>query len=109
MTFGILGNTYSSAVPGVVSKFLKDLRSHGLDIAIEKKLYKLIGVKSGLNTRSVKSAAKLIRESDFIVSFGGDGTFLSTAKLIGDSGKPIIGVNLGKLGFLADIKAENAV
>ncbi len=42
-------------------------------------------------------------EADVILSFGGDGTFLTTAWKFGKSGTPILGVNLGRLGFLADV------
>lgn len=40
---------------------------------------------------------------DFAFSIGGDGTFLRTARLVGDSQTPIVGINTGRLGFLADI------
>ena len=41
--------------------------------------------------------------ADIAVSVGGDGTFLRTAAVIGDSGVPVVGINTGRLGFLADI------
>ena len=40
---------------------------------------------------------------DFVISMGGDGTFLKAASRVGAKGTPIIGINLGRLGFLADI------
>jgi len=43
-----------------------------------------------------------IEQSNVIIAVGGDGTMLHTARLVHDSGKPILGVNRGKLGFLAD-------
>ena len=44
---------------------------------------------------------------DFIISVGGDGTFLDTLSLVRDSKIPVIGINFGKLGFLASISQEN--
>lgn len=40
--------------------------------------------------------------TDLLLSFGGDGTFLSAARLVSQAGVPILGVNLGRLGFLSD-------
>lgn len=44
---------------------------------------------------------------NFIISVGGDGTFLDTLSLVRDSKIPVIGINFGKLGFLASISQEN--
>lgn len=45
-------------------------------------------------------------EADMALSIGGDGTFLRAAEKIGDRGIPVLGVNIGRLGFLADVPAE---
>ncbi len=45
-------------------------------------------------------------DTDFLLSIGGDGTFLSAAKLVGDSGIPVLGVNLGRLGFLSENRPD---
>lgn len=44
---------------------------------------------------------------DFMVSIGGDGSFIDAANLVGDLNIPLVGINTGRIGFLSDIKKEN--
>lgn len=44
---------------------------------------------------------------DMLISIGGDGTMLRAATLAGNSGIPLLGVNAGRLGFLASVQKEN--
>jgi NAD+ kinase len=46
---------------------------------------------------------ELARRSDVIIAFGGDGTMLRAARAIGDLGPPLLGINLGSLGYLTDV------
>ncbi len=54
-----------------------------------------------------ESEAGLLAASEAVISVGGDGTFLSVAHLCRFTHKPVIGINLGGLGFLTDIGREN--
>jgi NAD+ kinase len=47
------------------------------------------------------------KDTDFVISIGGDGTFLDTLSLVRDTDIPVIGINSGKLGFLANISKED--
>ena len=53
-----------------------------------------------------RDADAFAADLDLVLSFGGDGTFLRAAHLCRDMGVPILGVNLGRLGFLAEIEVE---
>jgi NAD+ kinase len=48
----------------------------------------------------------IVQAGDLVLSFGGDGTLLRTAHLTGPNDTPLLGVNVGRLGFLADIEVE---
>ncbi|MHC4738745.1 MAG: NAD(+)/NADH kinase [Planctomycetota bacterium] len=50
--------------------------------------------------------AELLKEADFAVVFGGDGSIISAARNLSHSGVPVIGVNIGKLGFLAEFSVN---
>lgn len=56
-----------------------------------------------------KSGTEIFENSDFIVALGGDGTILNVARQCASFSTPILGVNLGHLGFLAEVDAENVV
>ena len=51
-------------------------------------------------------AVDVLRDADFAVVFGGDGTILSAARDLSESGAAVIGVNVGKLGFLAEFSID---
>lgn len=53
--------------------------------------------------------AKLVDHCDLIVVLGGDGTFLSIARLMENRSVPVMGINMGQLGFLTEIKREEAI
>lgn len=55
----------------------------------------------------VRPEAFLSAKVDLLLSLGGDGTFLSAARMVRGAGTPILGVNLGRVGFLADVTLEN--
>ena len=108
MIFGIIGNIYKPELPKVVCMLIKDLNKKKVSYLVEKTLARHIQKECNFNLPKSLQADnnKLLSYSDFILSIGGDGTFLSTAKLVGNKNIPIIGVNLGKLGFLAELPTD---
>ena len=61
----------------------------------------------GCEVCPVDSGLCVPSDTDFLLSIGGDGTFLAAAALVGDSGIPVLGVNLGRLGFLSENRPES--
>ncbi|TKI69842.1 NAD(+) kinase [Sulfurimonas crateris] len=80
-------------------KLEKIFRSHGIDVLLESKSAKMIDM-------SGESFKSICMECDFIVSFGGDGTLISTVRKSFDFDIPILGVHAGNLGFLADLSLD---
>jgi len=111
MIFGIRGNITKSELASIVFRLAKGLDKAGINYILEKELSKQINkqykFKPGKN--SIAEEKELVKMCDFIISIGGDGTFLATAKLVGSRNIPIIGVNLGKLGFLAETATKDVL
>ena len=61
---------------------------------------------AGCTLYDIRTRQDLLPGTDAVLSVGGDGTFLSASKRVADSGVPILGVNMGRLGFLSENKPE---
>ncbi|HEY5738647.1 MAG TPA: NAD(+)/NADH kinase [Gammaproteobacteria bacterium] len=61
------------------------------------------------NTREFSNIGldQLVDAADLVISLGGDGTLLTAARALVDKDTPLLGINLGRLGFLADVSFEN--
>ena len=105
MKFGIIANIQKNRVMDVVIPFIKWLLSQKQQVVIDQKLQDLIQLKE--QRIQVVPVSVLSERSDCIVAMGGDGTMLTAARLVGKLEKPILGINLGGLGFLAEVGVEN--
>lgn len=101
----------------VVSLYSSKVNDNALRIASQaREILENIGVKV-LITESLtskifpkeacSSVKNILSDADLIIAIGGDGTLLSSARIFGSKGLPILGINLGNLGFLTDIPPEN--
>lgn len=59
-----------------------------------------------LNFETFSNSEQLISSADYVISLGGDGTMLETLEYVKKSGIPVLGVNTGRLGFLATVYKE---
>ncbi len=104
MKIGIFANTQKPKVKDTLCPFFDWLLDHKVEIVISYELEKWL---KDLNCSVLTvDHASLAASSDIVVSLGGDGTMLAAARLIGGSGKPLMGVNLGGLGFLTEASVE---
>ena len=103
MLIGIIANITKDNVLEVVSSFIKKLKNEKIDYILTNAIYEENGI---LNLRVDKSTDsdddEIYKRSDLIISIGGDGTMLSTAYKAHIYDKPVLGLNLGKLGFLVE-------
>ena len=107
LQFAIFGNTYQPKKSASMQKLLASLAQRQADVAIERKFYNFLTSDQHLEVGSVQVFDGSDFQADFVISMGGDGTFLKAASRVGDKQIPILGVNMGRLGFLADIHAQD--
>ena len=105
LRFAIFGNTYQPKSAEAVSKFLHCVAQHGGEVCIEREFHKYLSRNHDLAIDAAEVFSGTYFDADFVVSIGGDGTLLKAANYVGARQLPIIGVNTGRLGFLADTTA----
>ena len=102
MTYGITGNTGKDNLWQPAATLIHWLRDEGLPFCLDARVAAGL-VERGLVERAVcepRAVEDLAASSDVVLSFGGDGTLLNTAHAVGTRETPILGVNIGRLGFL---------
>lgn len=107
LTFAIFGSKSGASNPTRINQLIEKLISYNAIIYIEKQYLNFIDYSLNTKIKNKVTPFDLINfKADFIISLGGDGTFLKAAGRVGNLQIPIIGVNMGRLGFLANISQE---
>lgn len=108
MKIGIVANITKESVMEVVAAFIQKLKDNKLDYLLTHSLNEIDGkVKIEIDDEFIVDDSDLYQQSDLIISFGGDGTMLATAFNAQKYDKPVLGINLGKLGFLVEADVSN--
>ncbi|MBD3258517.1 NAD(+) kinase [candidate division GN15 bacterium] len=95
MRFGLIANLKRIGAGEAITGFIKWARDTGNELILCEDLRKSVP-----DYNKFKPRDELVRDVDYIVSMGGDGTILSVVRSVGSAGTPILGINLGSLGFL---------
>jgi len=107
MKIGVVGNSSKSSLPEAVERLMRLNAKYDLEFFFHTELLQTLKKQyDSISNKQFLDSDDLVSESDLIVAFGGDGTILSTARMVGKAQIPILGINLGKLGFLAEVSLE---
>ena len=99
-TIGLIAHTGKPGAAELVNKLRAELERAGVKVNVETATAALVGLKEGRTT------AELGAEADLLVVLGGDGTILNVVSNLGETIKPIFGINIGSLGFLTCLNSS---
>jgi len=100
LRIGIIAKSNIEEPVEITKKLSKWLKKKGVEVYVEKELGKKIQHSNSVDRTEIPELV------DLILVFGGDGTFLGMARLACKHGTPILGINLGGLGFLTEVTVD---
>ncbi len=103
LTFAIFGNSFQPRKSQSLMRVLDFLRSKGASIIFDRTFYDFLTAEQNQELGNVGTFDGDDFNADYVISMGGDGTFLKAAVRVGIKSIPLIGINMGRLGFLADV------
>ena len=103
LTFAIFGNSFQPRKSQSLMRVLEFLRSKGASIIFDRTFYDFLTAEQNQELGNVGTFDGDDFNADYVISMGGDGTFLKAAVRVGIKSIPLIGINMGRLGFLADV------
>ena len=107
MNISIHGKNLNKEKCLILEKIIDNIKLQNINVQISRELYENF-LKKNLRQKKISfySSQKELKSCDYIFSYGGDGTLLDTITHIGDLPIPILGINIGKLGFLSTISID---
>ena len=106
LRFAIFGNIFQGKKSLAIQKLLALLEERNAEIMIDRPLYDFLVNELKISIHPDRLIQGSDFDADIAISMGGDGTFLEAARRVGDKEIPILGINMGRLGFLADFSPE---
>jgi len=107
LVFGIMGNISRDATIDAIARTVDFFIRRRIPFILEEAIPPCLDdARAGEGSGSVATRDEVARKADVVITFGGDGTLLSTVQSTLPYETPVLGVNLGKLGFLSDISVD---
>ena len=106
MKFALFVNTYQAKKSAHVIRLLSILKQYNAVVYINRDFYHFLVDEQQMDIQAAGVFEGNDFEADMVLSMGGDGTFLKAASYVGNKNIPILGINTGRLGFLADVSPE---
>ena len=106
MKFALFGNIYQAKKSSHAAHLFRLLNRHHAELCICREFHRFLCEDLHFEIPSVELFDGDNFHADMVISLGGDGTFLKAASRVGNKNIPILGINTGRLGFLADISPE---
>ncbi len=106
MKFAIFGNCFQAKKSLHAENLFAILKQHGAEIYVDWEFYEFLTKDLNFTPKVSGLIGDNDFEADMVISIGGDGTFLKAASRVGRKNIPILGINTGRLGFLADVSPE---
>lgn len=106
LRIALFGNIYQLRKSSSIAELLEILQQRDAELLIDKAFCLHLGNKLQAYTTPSQLIEDELFEADVAISMGGDGTFLEAARRVGDKNIPILGINMGRLGFLSDFSAK---
>ena len=109
MKVAIYGKYYLNSTEPIINDIFVFFNNNGVEMIIESAFLKILHEKKIIQKeyKTFTSHKELDSSFNMLISIGGDGTILRAAALVRNSGVPILGINAGRLGFLATVQKEN--
>lgn len=109
LKFAIFGNEYQAKKSASIEIILNYLDKRGAEVYVESAYYDFLTRDQHLKLNIAGVFEDYNFDVDYVISMGGDGTFLKAATRVGPKQTPIIGINMGRLGFLADVMPSEVI
>lgn len=103
-TIGLIGKSADPGISNAIQAISQMLSARDINVLLDSRTAQ----KTAINNLPTEDRETMGQRCDLVIVVGGDGTMLSAARALCDDGVPLVGVNLGRLGFLADISPEQA-